>query len=127
MEYYPDFMDDEEDVGGLVRLSRVRYQLADGQPDAMGWRVLDVDGLEFGAVSDLLADVGTGQIVFAAIKNFTSGTTALIPVEGMYLDLVESVVVIPVRECDVHDSPDFTDDVVDVMPFVEYWLRRIAA
>ncbi|MHB9035052.1 MAG: PRC-barrel domain-containing protein [Armatimonadota bacterium] len=126
MEYYPDFPEEEEE-GGLVRLSRVTYQLADGQPDAMGWRVLDADGREFGIVSDLLADVGTGQIIFAAVKSHTSGKTALIPVEGMYLDLVAGAVIVPVSELAVNECPEFTDEVVDVMPYVEYWLRRVAA
>jgi sporulation protein YlmC with PRC-barrel domain len=126
MEYYPDFPEEEEE-GGLVRLSRVAYQLADGQPDAMGWRVLDNDGVEFGRISDLLADVGTGQIIFAAVTSHASGKTALIPVEGMYLDLAMGAVVVPVSEAAVRGCPEFTDDVVDVMPYVEYWLRQVAA
>jgi hypothetical protein len=126
MEYYPDFPEEEEE-GGLVRLSRVTYQLADGQPDAMGWRVLDADGVEFGIVSDLLADVGTGQIIFAAVTSNASGKTALIPVEGMYLDLTAGAVVVPVSQSAVSECPEFTDEVVDVMPYVEYWLRRVVA
>jgi hypothetical protein len=93
----------------------------------MGWRVLDADGVEFGIVSDLLADVGTGQIIFAAVTSKASGKTALIPVEGMYLDLAVGAVIVPVSELAVRDCPEFTDEVVDVMPYVEYWLRRVAA
>ena len=125
MDYEPDFHD-EEDEGGLVRLSRVRYQLQDGQPDAMGWRVADIEGVEFGTVTDLLADAITGQIMFAAVTSMGSGKTALIPVEGMYLDLHEEQLVIPVSQSDVHRSPDFCDDTVDVMPYVDYWLRLAA-
>jgi hypothetical protein len=125
MDYQPDFYDEEEE-GGLVRLSRVRYQLQDGQPDAMGWRVADIEGVEFGTVTDLLADAMTGQIMFAAVTSLGSGKTALIPVEGMYLDLHEEQLVIPVSQSDVHRSPDFRDDTVDVMPYVDYWLRLAA-
>lgn len=125
MEYYPDFEDEEE--GGLVRLSRVRYQLSEGQPDAMGWRVADSEGVEFGTVSDLLADIATGQIIFAAVTDEDTGKTTLIPVEGMYLDMAESVVVVPARESDIRRSPEFTEETVDVMPYVEYWLRLAAA
>jgi len=122
MDYYPDFPEDEEE-GGLVRLSRVTYQLADGQPDAMGWNVADIEGVKFGRVSDLLADAVSGQIIFAAVTNVRSGRTALIPVEGIYLDVAQDLLIVPARESDINSSPDFTDEVVDVMPFVEYWLR----
>lgn len=124
MEYYPDFPEEvEEQQSGLVRLSRVTYELADGQPDAMGWRAADIEGVEFGNVSDLLADAITGQIIFAAITHDSSGKTSLIPVEGISLDLTRQTLIVPVRESDIRNSPDFTDDVVDLMPFVEYWLQ----
>jgi hypothetical protein len=125
MEYHPDFCEEEE--AGLVRLSRVKYQLSEGQPDAMGWTVSDIDGIEFGRISDLLADAMTGQIVFAAVTSHNSSRTALIPVEGMYLDMQMELLVAPVKEADVRRCPDFTDDTVDVMPFAEFWLRQAAA
>ncbi len=125
-EYYPDFPEEEEE-GGLVRLSRVRYELAEGQPDAMGWRVMDSEGIEFGTVSDLLADSFTGQIIFAAVTSDDTGRTALIPVEGARLDTVRRLLLIPVRESMMRACPDFTDDVVDLMPYVEYWMTRAAA
>ena len=127
MQFYPDSADDEQDEGGLVRLTRVTYQLAEGQPDAMGWKAVDAEGLVFGKVSDLLADASTGQIIFAAIENDYSGKTALIPVEGMYLDMTRNLLIVPVRESEVRGCPDFTDDVIDLMPFVDYWVRRCAA
>lgn len=125
MDYEPDFYEEEE--GGLVRLSRVRYQLTEGQPDAMGWAVADIEGVEFGKVTDLLADAMSGQIIFAAVTSYDSGKTALIPVEGVYLDLQEEMLIIPVRESDVRRSPSFTEETIDVMPFVEYWLRLATA
>lgn len=127
MDYYPDFHDEEEDEQGLVRLSRVRYQLANGQPDAMGWKVADVDGAVFGRISDLLADAASGQIVFAAVTSDDSGKTALVPVEGMYLDLAQDLVIVPAKKSDICGCPDFTDEVVDVMPFVDYWLKLEAS
>jgi hypothetical protein len=122
MAYYPDFRDEEEEQIGLVRLSRVTYQLADGQPDAMGWQVADVEGVIFGTVSDMLADAGTGQIVFVAVRTEESGKLALVPVEGMYLDIAHDLLIVPARENDVVNSPEFTDEVVDVMPYVDYWV-----
>lgn len=128
MSYYPDFAEeDEEQEGGLVRLSRVTYQLADGQPDAMGWTTADIEGIEFGRVSDLLADAATGQIVFAAIAHDVSGKTALVPVEGMYLDMTRNMLIVPVKEMEIRSCPDFTDDVVDLMPFIQYWVARAEA
>ena len=127
MGYYPDSAEDDTQEGGLVRLSRVTYQLADGQPDAMGWKAGDIEGVEFGTVSDLLADAATGQIIFAAIANDFSGKTALVPVEGMYLDMTRSLLVVPVSEREIRACPDFTDEVVDLMPFVEFWVQRTAA
>lgn len=122
MGYYPDFVDEEEEQIGLVRLSRVTYQLADGQPDAMGWQVADIEGIIFGTVADMLADSGTGQIVFVAVKAEDTNRTALVPVEGMYLDTAHDLLIVPARESDVRGSPCFTDDVIDVMPFVDYWV-----
>lgn len=122
MGYYPDFFDDEEEQIGLVRLSRVTYQLADGQPDAMGWRVADVEGIIFGTVEDMLADAGTGQIVFVAVKTEDTEKIALVPVEGMYLDISHDLLIVPAKETDVRNSPDFTDEVIDVMPYVDYWV-----
>jgi hypothetical protein len=122
MAYYPDFRDEEEEQIGLVRLSRVTYQLADGQPDAMGWQVADVEGVIFGTVSDMLADAGTGQIVFVAVRTEDSGRIALVPVEGMYLDIAHDLLIVPARASDVVNGPEFTEEVVDVMPFVDYWV-----
>lgn len=123
MEYYPSFHDEEEEQVGLVRLSHVTYQLADGQPDAMGWQVADVEGVIIGRVADMLADAATGQIVFVAVKTEETGKTALVPVEGMYLDMAHDLLVVPAREDDVRNCPDFTEDVIDVMPYVDYWIR----
>lgn len=124
MEYQPDFADDEE--RGLVRLSRVTYELAEGQPDAMGWRAADAEGVEIGSVSDMLADSMSGQIVFVAITFEQSGRTALVPVEGLYLDLTGRVLIIPVRSSDIQACPDFTDEIIDLMPFVDYWTQVTA-
>lgn len=123
MEYYPSFPDEEDDQVGLVRLSRVTYQLADGQPDAMGWRVADIEGVIIGRVADMLADAATGQIVFVAVNTEGSERTALVPVEGMYLDMAHNLLIVPASETDVRNCPDFTEEVIDVMPFVDYWVR----
>lgn len=122
MQYYPDFAEDEEEQIGLVRLSCVTYQLAEGQPDAMGWQVADMEGVIFGIVSDMLADAGSGQIVFVAIEDSQSRKISLVPVEGMYLDIAHALVVVPAMESDVRNSPEFNERVVDVMPFVDYWI-----
>ena len=127
MDYSPDFHDEEEEEIGLVRLSRITYQLADGQPDAMGWLVADIEGVDFGRVSDLLADATSGQIVFVAVTGDESGTTALVPVEGTYLDEVQTRLIVPLRQSDIRGCPDFNDDVVDVMPFVDYWVNLVGS
>ena len=126
MDYSPDFHEEEEEEIGLVRLSRTTYQLADGQPDAMGWLVADIEGVDFGRVSELLADAATGQIVFVAVTTDDSGKTALVPVEGTYLDEVGTRLIVPLRQSDIKGCPDFNDEVVDVMPFVDYWVRLVA-
>lgn len=127
MDYSPDFHDEEDDEIGLVRLSRVTYQLAEDQPDAMGWGVADAEDVEFGRVSDLLADAMSGQIVFVAVTSDGTGRTALVPVEGVYLDERRARLIIPLRQSDITGCPDFNDHVVDVMPFVDYWVRLAAA
>ena len=35
----------------------------------LNWKVADIEGIELGKVSDLLADLGTGQIVFVAVTS----------------------------------------------------------
>lgn len=125
MDYEPDFAEEEE--RGLVRLSRVTYELAEGQPDAMGWRAADAEGVEFGSVSDMLADSMSGQIVFVAVTFDRLDKTALVPVEGLYLDLSAKVLIVPCRQSDIQGCPEFTDDVVDLMPFVDYWTKVTAA
>lgn len=122
MEYYPDFPEERQQESGLVRLSRVRYQLTEGQPDTMGWMAADIEGIVFGRVSDMLADTNTGQIVFVAVTHEETGKTSLVPVEGLFLDLENELMIMPATEADIMDSPKFTDDVIDVMPFVEYWV-----
>ena len=125
MEYQPGFSEEEE--RGLVRLSRVTYELAEGQPDAMGWRAADAEGVEFGSVSDMLADSLSGQIVFVAVTFDALARTALVPVEGLYLDLTAKVLIVPCRRSDIQSCPEFTDEVVDLMPFVDYWTRVTAS
>ena len=49
------------------------------------------------------------------------------PVEGVYLDERALALIIPLRQSDITGCPDFNDDVVDVMPFVDYWVRLAAA
>ena len=127
MSDYPDSYDVREEEGGVVRLSRVTYELVEGQPDAMGWNVADIEGVQFGKVSDLLADANSGQILFVAIANNGSGKTALVPVEGAYLDLVRRLLIVPARESEIRACPDFSDEVVDLMPYVDYWMRLARA
>ena len=127
MSDYPDLYDEHDEESGVVRLSRVTYELVEGQPDAMGWSVADIEGVPFGTVSDLLADANSGQILFVAIANNNSCRTALVPVEGAYLDLVRRVLIVPARESEVRGCPDFTNDVVDLMPYVDYWMQLAKA
>ncbi len=116
---------DEESEHGLVRLSCVRYEIAEGQPDAMGWRVEDVNGQECGYVSDLLADAVTGQILYVAVTDNDTEKVSLVPVEGSFLDTCHKTLVLSVPESVIANSPDFSDDVVDVSPFIDYWMEMI--
>jgi hypothetical protein len=42
----------------------------------------------------------------------------------MYLDMTRSLLIVPIRESDIRTCPDFTEDVVDLMPFIEFWVAR---
>lgn len=123
MEYNPYFPEEEQEQLAVVRLSRVTYELAEGQPDAMGWGAADADGIIFGTVSDMLADAMTGQILFVAISHNQTGKTALVPVDGVFLDIAKQIMLVPIPEAAVMGCPDFTEDVVDLMPFVDYWYK----
>lgn len=111
-------------TGELVRLSQIEYDADPGQPDLMGWPVVDADGTEFGVLEDMLVDTETGEIPFATICAGDKCTA--VPLELFFLDEPARRLVLPVDQEEVMKSPDFTDDTEDIQPHIDYW-GQIAA
>jgi hypothetical protein len=51
----------------LKRLSDMRYEVTDGDPDIRGWAVWASTGRELGVVDDLLVDVEAGEVVMVDV------------------------------------------------------------
>ena len=52
----------------LRRLSRVDYEVAEGDPDIRGWRVFDADGNAVGDVHDLIADLNALRVRYVDVE-----------------------------------------------------------
>lgn len=108
-----------EEVGQLVRLSQMEDIPEEEQPELLGWMVADADGKTFGRIADLLVDTETGEIPFASVC-YGDKCTA-IPLEVMFLDEANKLLVLPVDQEELRDAPEFTADTEDIQRYVEFW------
>lgn len=83
----------------LEELSHSDFEIADHQPDIMGWEVVDSDGNEIGEVQDLIFDPQEGKVryIVADIETDQENHTGyvLIPIGIVTLDDDEDEVIIP--------------------------------
>ncbi len=113
----------EPTVCQLVRLSQVEYETDPNQPDLIGWSVVDAEGEEVGTLHDMLADIDTGEILFA-IVNYAERCIA-VPLELMFLDEDNHRLVIPVEKETINCAPEFNDNTEDLETHVDFWNQQI--
>lgn len=81
----------------LRRLSELRYQVADGEPDIRGWSVFTSTGREIGRVSDLLVDPDAGEVVMLDVDLRRNDRHTLAPLRAVWIDHATRRVVLDAR------------------------------
>lgn len=85
----------------LEELSKSNFEIADHQPDILGWEVLSADGEELGEVEDLIFDREARKVrylvVSLEIDELEDSRLILIPIGVVGLDEDEDEVVIPAQ------------------------------
>lgn len=88
----------------LEELSRSDFEIADHQPDILGWEIVDNDGNEIGEVNDLIFDSQEGKVryIVAEIDIDQENHTGyvLIPIGIVTLDDDEDEVIVPREHTD---------------------------
>jgi sporulation protein YlmC with PRC-barrel domain len=82
----------------LKRLSDLKYRVADGEPDIVGWTVFASTGREVGRVTDLLVDTEAGEVVMLDIDLRRGDQHTLAPVRAAWIDHGAKRVVLDARE-----------------------------
>ena len=85
------------DARDLKRLSELRYEVADGEPDIRGWTVYASTGREVGIVSDLLVDTDAGEVVMLDVDLRRHNQHTLAPIRAAWVDHATRRVVLDAR------------------------------
>jgi sporulation protein YlmC with PRC-barrel domain len=98
-------MRDEASVGPdprrareLKRLSDLKFRVASGEPDIVGWTVFASTGRELGRVTDLLVDVEAREVVMLDIDLRRGDQHTLAPLRAAWIDHAAKRVVLDARE-----------------------------
>ncbi|HZF66711.1 MAG TPA: PRC-barrel domain-containing protein, partial [Gemmatirosa sp.] len=81
----------------LKRLSDLRYDVSDGDPDVRGWAVWASTGRELGVVDDLLVDVEAGEVVMVDVDLKRDDRHAYAPLRAAWIDHATRRVVLDAR------------------------------
>ncbi|GJG87122.1 hypothetical protein tb265_23030 [Gemmatimonadetes bacterium T265] len=81
----------------LRRLSELRYEVADGEPDVRGWTVYASTGREVGTVADLLVDTEAGEVVMLDVDLRRGDQHTFAPIRAAWIDHVTRRVVLDAR------------------------------
>ncbi len=81
----------------LRRLSELRYEVADGEPDIRGWTAYASTGREVGTVADLLVDPEAGEVVMLDIDLRRGDQHTLAPIRAAWIDHATRRVVLDAR------------------------------
>ncbi len=88
----------------LKRLSDLKFRVADGEPDIVGWTVFASTGRELGKVRDLLVDVEAREVVMLDIDLRRGDHHTLAPVRAAWIDHAAKRVVLDARELEQSDD-----------------------
>ena len=98
----------------LASLSESDYEIADGQPDILGWDIEDSDGVKIGEVDDVLYDPQTNKVRYIVLDT-----------ENNDLELEEGHVLIPIGVAELQEDddtvlvPDITFEQLTSLPLYE--------
>jgi hypothetical protein len=82
----------------LKRLSDLKFRVASGEPDIVGWTVFASTGREVGRVTDLLVDVEAREVVMLDIDLRRGDQHTLAPLRAAWIDHAARRVVLDARE-----------------------------
>lgn len=88
----------------LKRLSDLKFRVADGEPDIVGWTVFASTGRELGKVRDLLVDVEAREVVMLDIDLRRGDHHTLAPVRAAWIDHAAKRVVLDARELEQNED-----------------------
>lgn len=88
----------------LRRLSELKFRVADGEPDIVGWTVFASTGRELGRVSDLLVDEEAREVVMLDIDLRRGDQHSLAPLRAAWIDHAAKRVVLDARELEQHSD-----------------------
>ena len=97
---------DPRQARDLKRLSDLKYRVADGEPDIVGWTVFASTGREVGRVTDLLVDVESREVVMLDIDLRRGDQHTLAPVRAAWIDHAAKRVVLDARELEAQQSDE---------------------
>ena len=97
---------DPRQARDLKRLSDLKYRVADGEPDIVGWTVFASTGREVGRVTDLLVDVETREVVMLDVDLRRGDQHTLAPVRAAWIDHAAKRVVLDARELEAQQSDE---------------------
>lgn len=97
---------DPRQARDLKRLSDLKYRVADGEPDIVGWTVFASTGREVGRVTDLLVDVESREVVMLDVDLRRGDQHTLAPVRAAWIDHAAKRVVLDARELEAQQSDE---------------------
>jgi sporulation protein YlmC with PRC-barrel domain len=87
--------DEDKNYSCLKELSESNYEIVDGQPDILGWDIVNSKGVKIGEVDDLLFDPGSKKVRYIVLDT-----------ENNDLDLEDGHVLIPIGVAELHEKDD---------------------
>jgi photosynthetic reaction center H subunit len=96
----------------LASLSKLKWDVADGEPDIRGWEVKTLSGHEIGKVKDLLVDTEAGEVVMLDIDLEGSRDHTLAPIRAAQVDRSSRVVRIDSSDIEAGAMPSLTRDAI---------------
>jgi sporulation protein YlmC with PRC-barrel domain len=94
----------------LAPMSKLKWDVADGEPDIRGWEVKTLSGHEIGEVNDLLVDTNAGEVVMLDIDIKGSRDHTLAPIRAAQIDREGRVVRIDSADVEPGAMPSLRRD-----------------